>query len=392
MNYDQYHHYGWLGFPYPERVYFDHHGYEFTYNTIEQKLLDIAYLLWHGYDVRSDIHHTYSEDHPSVSQSTVYNTILYLMKHIPDSGYAQLLSRPVNIDILIDIFFSRLLRLYHIPTTCNKPHFMKQPSKLTESELRECNPWEEVARNYDFRTMLFSSENNQVCSADRAMIEDFNAHSEPDFQYRLNVPAYPWYGNPLKAKVIVLSLNPGYSEKESTIAKLIQLLPERNYEGYCLHICSMLTFDCGGFLPSDYQRPRLSDRDIANIHQSWYWYDRLNQGFLDGRNGLSFEDVNHNFAVIQYIGYHSKRFAPFKKNQILPSQQYTRQLIDYILHNNRDTIFIVPRNVNTWRKFLGNLWDDMRFITTSDYRGQHLTKSTLKENYDRVVAAFKSKN
>lgn len=353
--------------------------------------MDIAYLLWHGYDVRSDIHHTYSEDHRSVNQSTVYNTILHFLKHIPDSGYVQLLSRPVNIDILIDIFFSRLLRQYHIPTTINKSHFMKQPSKLTESELRECNPWVEVARNYDFRTMLFSSENNQVCSADREMIEEFNATASPEHQFKLNVPAYPWYGNPLKAKVIVLSLNPGYSEKESTIAKLIQLLPERNYEGYCLHLCSMLTFDCGGFLPSDYQKPRLSDRDIANIHQSWYWQNRLTKAFPKDKTGLNFEQINSNFAVIQYVGYSSKEFAPFKKGRFLPSQLYTRQLIEYILLNNRDTIFIVPRSEHLWRAFLGELWDDTRFIVTNAPRSQHFNEKNFptQEDYLRVVQTLK---
>ena len=55
IDYDRiYKAYGELGFPHAERTYFDHIGTEFSYNTIERKLLDIGYLLWHGYDVRAD--------------------------------------------------------------------------------------------------------------------------------------------------------------------------------------------------------------------------------------------------------------------------------------------------------------------------------------------------
>ena len=232
---------------------------------------------------------------------------------------------------------------------------------------------------------LYSDEAEFVCPVDREFIEQFNKTAKEEYQYKLNVPAYPWYGNPLKAKVILLSLNPGYVESESTVARVIQHLPVGLAEGYTEHLRRMLVFDCGGFLPHD------TYRDLANMHQSWYWWNRLNKAFVNDETGLDFDEVNRRFAVIQYVGYSSVKYAPFKKEQLLPSQNYTRQLIQYILQHNDDAIFIVARNKKIWRDFLGEaLWDKDRFIESPDYLGQRLTKNILGEdNFNKIIEAFK---
>lgn len=128
---------------------------------------------------------------------------------------------------------------------------------------------------------------------------------------------------------------------------------------------------------------------MANIHNSWYWKDRLIAGFVNDNTGLKFDVINGKFAVIEYIGYSSEKFQPFKRNKLLPSQLYTRKLIQYIVSNNKDTIFIVSRNVKIWKDFLGDIWDDNRFIVSSDYLGQRFTPKILKENYQKVISAFK---
>lgn len=323
--------YGELGFPHAERTYFDHIGTEFSYNTIEQKLLDIGFLLWNGYDVRADIHHTYSDAHLSVSQSDVRQTIYILLAEL----------------------------------WCGRPEYF-----------------------------LLSDKHNLVCSADKEIIETFNATAKPEHQYHLNVPAYPWYGNPLTAKVIVLSLNPGYDERQSKIATLYKMLPQGFVEDYAIHLRSMLTFDCNSFLPEDFGPHGVSTRDLANIHQSYYWLDRLNGAFVDSetnRTGLSFEQINDRFAVVQYIGYSSQKYTPFKRGQLLPSQNYTKQLIQFILHNNPDTVFIVPRAEGSWRSLLGSMWRDDRFFVSNLPRSQWFSAATLgEEAYSKIIKAFKS--
>ena len=399
--------YGELGFPRSVRTYFDHLCHEFSRTEIREKLLHIGYLLWHGYDMRSAIHNTYKE-HDSVKEEDVKHTIIILLDALlkgEDGLEAKLLQERQNdllrkllndeliLDELIDLFFAHLRSYYHIPSSHNEPHYLKPISELTENELKDCNPWIDVNKQYiEARSLpgymsafLYSDEAEFVCPADRELIEQFNKTAKEEHQYKLNVPAYPWYGNPLKANVILLSLNPGYVESESTVARVIQHLPAGLAEGYTEHLRRMLDFDCGGFLPHD------TYRDLANMHQSWYWWNRLNKAFVNDETGLDFDEVNRRFAVIQYIGYSSVKYAPFKKGQLLPSQNYTRQLIQYILQHNDDAIFIVARNKKTWQDFLGDtLWDKDRFIESPDYLGQRFTKNILGEdNFNKVIGAFK---
>lgn len=265
---------------------------------------------------------------------------------------------------------------------------------MTETELRECNPWLEVADLYVGNDFLLSDKHNLICSADKEIIETFNASAKPEHQYHLNVPAYPWYGNPLTAKVIVLSLNPGYDERQSKIAALYKMLPQGFVEGYAIHLRSMLTFECNSFLPEDFGPHGVSTRDLANIHQSYYWLDRLTRAFVDSktnRTGLSFEQINDRFAVVQYVGYSSPKYAPFKRNQLLPSQNYTKQLIQFVLHNNPDTVFIILRAEKSWRSLLGSsMWNDDRIFASNQPRSQWFSAKTLgEEAYSKIIKAFK---
>lgn len=390
-NYPKYYRFGYLELPYAERVYFDHIGDEFKMNSIKDKLLDIGYMLFHNYDVRSVIHHTYSDAHITVTEDNVRYTICLLLAELLNSAPINLLLKyeQLSTDRLIDVLFSYLTRYYHLDP--NGKHYLKFSIDMTEDEIKRLNPWKEVVDKYVGSKFLYSNENNLVIESDKEIINNFNNNiKKEEYKYHLNVPAYPWYGNPLKAKVIVLTLNPGYVERESAIARVIQNLPERYTEGYTEHLRRMLLFDCGSFLPDNLGLKGMTYRDLANLHQSWYWEDRLTKAFENNDTRLSFEDINSNFAVIQYIGYSSKKYSPFRKGIMLPSQYYTRQLIEYILMNN-ETLFIVPRNVEMWKQFLGNLWDEERFIISKDYLGQRFTKSILgDEAFDKVVKAFKS--
>lgn len=284
---------------------------------------------------------------------------------------------------------------------------------MTEQEIKNKNPWKEVAQKYKGTDFLYDYTEEFICKADRKLIEQFNAQMDDaskkyenqndikhngnvdpkDFTYNLNVPVYPWYGNPLKSNVIVLSLNPGYVEKETLIAKVLQNLPLNITNGYIEHLRKMLTFEVDSFLPEPNGQNGLTSRDLANLHQSFYWEDRLTKAFVNKETNLNFEDVNSKFAIIQYIGYSSKKYKSFKKNECLPSQIYTRDLIQYILEHNKNAIFIISRQKQNWETFLKPLYEANkdRFVESKDYLGQRFSKKILgKEKYDKVVEAFKS--
>lgn len=394
IDYDRrYRAYGELGFPHAERVYFDWIAHEFGYISNHQKLLDIGYLLMQGYDIRADIHNTYL-NHPSVSKNDVRYSIYILLAELwgGRTEYVEQMFRNKSLDGLIDELFTAVARYYHKPTDNYQPHYLKDPLDMTEEDIRRTNPWKAVADQYVGNGFLYNETEEYVCKDDKEMIETFNRTAKQEHKFCLKVPAYPWYGNPLEAKVIVLSLNPGYVERESIIGKILMRLPAGLVEGYAIHLRSMLTFDCHSFLPDDIGKPDVTYRDLANLHQSWYWIGRLEKAFVNDDTKLTIDNVLDRFAVIEYLGYSSKKYKAFNGSALLPSQKYTKQLIQYILHNNTDTIFIVSRNVKTWQNFLGLIWtnNSERFIVSKDYLGQRFTKDILGDDYEKVIAAFKS--
>lgn len=152
----------------------------------------------------------------------------------------------------------------------------------------------------------------------------------------------------------------------------------------------MLTFDVDGFLPSnDHNEAEVSARDLANLHQNWYWESRLKKAFPD----IDFEEINKKFAIIEYIPY-SSELKPQDLDKELESQNFTKELIHYILEKREKTLFIVTRFQDEWISLLEDTWVneyDKRFIMPTFNRVQSLSKKVLKDDYEKVKDAFESK-
>lgn len=390
--YDRYHRLSEMSFPCTDRVYFDWLAHEYHDIPTRQKLLDIAYMLLHGYDVRDFIHNTY-KSREYVYEENVRTSIFMLMAELWETNEDKVEQMYINknLDAVIDDFFSILKRYYHVPNDIFKPHYIKDPQRMNEFELTENNPWSNVALKYKGNSFLLSDNEIFVCDEDRPMIEEFNNSVKRDeYKYKLNLPVYPWYGNPLSAKVIVLSQNPAWNEKQDEI--VLEMVTENHpaLKGFTDHLRYMLDFKCSGFLPSDESINGKSPRDLANKHMSCYWQNRLVGAFANNQIGLTIDDILDRFAIIQYVGYSSKKYKPFKKDALLPSQYYTKQLIEFILRQHPDTVFIVPRNVKRWKAFLGDLWNVFsdRFIVGIHYRSQSL-KTMSDNDKEKVIKAFK---
>jgi hypothetical protein len=262
---------------------------------------------------------------------------------------------------------------------------------ITEEELKKENPWRTVADMYIGNDFLYApSSKEYICKSDKGIIDEFNKKASEEAKYILNVPTYPWLGNPLKAKVIILSLNPGYSDRERKIALLLGLLKNKDaVTEYAEHLRKTLTFDVDTILPTpeNNDKDTLNAQDIANLHGSYYWYDRLKRAFGDIEPNM--DTLLRDFAVIQYVGYSSRGFKDFGKGKTLPSQDYTKKLISYILENRKEVPFIITRSVKLWEKFLGEdtLKDD-RFIIAPN-RAQSFRSEVLeKDKFNKIIEAL----
>lgn len=264
------------------------------------------------------------------------------------------------------------------------------------------NPWKEVADLYDESAAdcLFSLSKDYICSEDKAGIDKYNnsilnaADNNPRKDEILgnrmvtNIPAEPWGGNPFKAKLIILSLNPGYvPEVNEKLAKLLQSNDEIR-KAIIKYKKETLLFETDSFVPEDDEAVpgcQISCRDAINMLGDWYWHKMFRQ--LREDIGLDETEFYKKVALVQYFGYSSQtaqRTLPH-----ISSQGFTRNMIHYIASERQnDVCFLVMRSKKEWEKLLGSdffvKYDDI-IITNENVRCQHVTPGNLGEkNYEKI--------
>lgn len=260
----------------------------------------------------------------------------------------------------------------------------------TDNErLRSKNPWKSIESLY-MGYKLYDPSKTFALRDDLQMIDVYNASKKnPLYRYHLEVPAEPWQGNPLTAKVIILSLNPGWEEKYNKDFALS--LPEGSISESLIHEKkNTLLFNVEGFMPEN-ERVREKFSKIG----ADYWKNKLE--IL--RNEVPDMDINdfyRNFALIQYCAYTSAKYGGgFKGDALLHSQLYTKELIRYIAYNRPDVRFVILRAESKWKDLLDpDVWFTIlpRTIIAKYPIQQLLNRSNLgEENYKLVVDIIKGK-
>ncbi len=264
------------------------------------------------------------------------------------------------------------------------------------------NPWKEVAALYNESATdcLFSISQDYICSEDKAEIGKYNnsiikaADNNPRKDDILgnkmvtNIPAEPWGGNPFKARLIILSLNPGYvPEVNEKLAKLLQSNDEIR-KAIIKYKKQTLLFDTDSFLPEDDKvllGCQISCKDAINMLGDWYWHKMFRQ--LREDVGIDENEFYKKVALIQYFGYSSQtaqRTLPY-----IPSQDFTKEMIHHIASERKEEVrFLVMRSKMEWKKLLGDdffkNYEDI-IITNDNVRCQYITVGNLgKENYSKI--------
>jgi len=205
-----------------------------------------------------------------------------------------------------------------------------------------------------------------------------NRQKNEDTKYILEIPPEPWSANILEARVVILSLNPGY------IDYLNRDLANMFSEKYARQI----TEDKHSILYMKPKRESLASRILGDC----YWYNALRRIGVDAYEEQNWEKVLDDVAVIQCCAYASKSKSLPKGT--LPSQEYTIKVIKYLAEYT-NARFLLMRAVSEWEKFLGynfikSLGD--RWIVSEHYRNQTISENNIGQNqYEMVVKALTSK-
>lgn len=271
------------------------------------------------------------------------------------------------------------------------------------------NPWEEIAKIYDSssKDCLFG-ENNYILKIDNEIIDDFNnkiveaankykdnaAKRDEILKDRIikNIPPEPWWGNPLKARLIILSLNPGYvPEVNMTLAKLMQT-NEAVRRQLINYKAKTLRLEAESFLPEEKieEGCPISCRDAVNMLGDWYWVKmlkNLRKDLIKRNNQMGEEEFYRQVALIEFCGYSSETAKHELPKSEKGSHGFLKELIRHI-SKKEDVRFLIMRDKPRWDNLLNYVGcsDDKRLYRKSGCRSQYVTLGNLEDgDYDKLL-------
>jgi len=216
------------------------------------------------------------------------------------------------------------------------------------------NPWHPLPRTAPY-----------ILHEDLPFISSFNEKAGPDHKIVTNILPEPFLGNITDAKVVLLNLNPGFSEKDlfwHTQPEFISenrkdLLHESNPPFYLLNTKFR---DSGGFI---------------------WWRAHLKQ-FI---SQFGLDSVARSFMCIEYFPYHSKRY---KSMPIIPSQQYSFYLVMEAI--KRTLPIIIMRGKKLWLEGVPEL-SAYPYSSLNSAQNVSVSKGNLPgETYDTIVKLLSS--
>ena len=423
---------GEIRLPRPERTYFDDLSEEYKDASTDKKLLEIAYCIWHGLSLYDEVK-TMLQEHTQIKEHTIKSCLLSYIEYLRSGDMKNksyiILKDKLTLKQASDLLSEELMLRYRLPAngtdnhylvtahwdyneTQNKDYF--KPTKvsavpLTEQEIRDTNPWQSsyVRPN---PSALYDPDVEWLLTCDEQIIKEFNQKNKnTDYKFMLGMRPEIFNGNPLKSKVVILSLNPGYVYRVNNLyARLLQMVQPIE-EAVKQHKDNQLKLSASSFFCQRNQTNdggMISYRDAHCAVDDWYWYDIFKE--FRKKAGLPDEnDMNdvifNNVSLVQYVGYISKSWKSLHK--LLPSQRFTRMLIHYLALNT-DTLFVVSRSEKLWKRLIGDeIWEmldnDKRLVhrkkfenkkgITQAIRTQGFTKASFEDGgFDRIADKFRT--
>lgn len=427
----------------PERhikAYVDDYCHEYGQTDTDTKLMHLLYVADKGFDILSHIRE-FLDNHPEIAQDSIKQTLAYFISHLryPEGvryvddqfAVANYLKETLNLEKVVDLlmmeirlrfsyteddksvdFTQKYLRwdsLASLKKSLTSEEFLKRmvnPTgyySVSESDIRRENLWPKLDGQY-MRSHWYN-ENAKIVYPnpyEEKVIDEFNRNAKEDYKYILGAPAEPWRGNPLKAKTVVLSLNPGFK---------LGVNDNVQYERYrapledaMAELINTLSFQVGGLLtPQEYYvkshkefADKYSDKfehvycgDMLNEIGDYYWYKRINPLNINHQKEYEFF---RNFSIVQYCAYTSVSFKDFPNGVVLPSQELTKKLIRYLAYEREDVVFVIMRSAAKWKQLLdADVWEKMQSrLIININMSQSLSENNLgKKNFNMLIEHLK---
>ena len=251
-----------------------------------------------------------------------------------------------------------------------KPFIME-----TKETLLKENPWREVAEKIE-KNGYMRLEKLNAYADDIPFIEEFNKRTKnPDHQLHTEILPYPFIGDVLGARVVLLMSNPGY-KVSSNIEAHEKMSDEEKRFVIRAQTQAMLLEDRAIFYSGPEYKP-------FNDEQDWYWAKktRIIREAVPG--------AETKIAAVQLMAYHSRKYKPFpEKMGLLPSQEYTKRLVKYLIA--KDVVFVYrgSKNKARWFDLVPEL-ENATCVELSSIRNACLSEKNCKDGgFEKIKAAL----
>lgn len=262
--------------------------------------------------------------------------------------------------------------------------------EVDKHSIKQKNGWAMVAENlYGLTLWSDKEEDERIYPGDATFIHNFNSKVESKYKNIVGVPPMPFSGNLLDAKVVILTLNPGYVEKVNKDL-CMAMIPAQKEQLLCL-MRNALTFQGEGIYDG---------YECSRAQGDYYWQKAFDQLAIEAYGKPSSEiyhPIFHDIAFFQLIGYHSEKFRYSSGIKHLPSMIFTNLLAKY-LATKTDKTFLILRSESLWKETFGEeLWSKLEKegrLITKGHKGisQKITRGNLKKDngFDKLVKLLKN--
>ena len=252
-----------------------------------------------------------------------------------------------------------------------KPFIME-----TKETLLKENPWRVLAEKIE-KNGYMRLEKLNAYADDIPFIEEFNERTKnPNHQLHTEILPYPFIGDVLGARVVLLMSNPGY-KVSSNIEAHEKMSDEEKRFVIRAQTQAMLLEDRAIFYSGPEYKP-------FNDEQDWYWAKktRIIREAVPG--------AETKIAAVQLMAYHSRRYKPFPaKMGLLPSQEYTKRLVKYLI-DKKDVVFVYRgiKNKARWLDFVPEL-ENATCVELSSSLNACLSEKNCKDGgFEKIKAAL----
>ena len=360
--------YNEINLPKTYRVYFDPYCDEYSRYPVEKKLLDLAYVVTHGFDIKKAIKYIL-DSHPHVSERDIQYAIWDLTA--ATNRVDRLPNRKNSLDTDIDILFEDLLRHYRLPLDNSIPHYLEEDFRyVNEITLYGANDWEIASKNVN-EYQMYKDDNFVFYPGDEELLDKYHEEGDNDSKeqiFGVGTCPEPWYGNPLSAKIIIFGDMPKEDDFISRCSNVILSFEPRLMEEVQLMVRRWMSLDGRGIYDNtEFLNSGIAISDAYNSVTYRHWINELRN--LAWELNLDKQLLLDNVCVINANAYYSYGGNDPLVAGLLPSQYYLRILINNLVNNkgmNRP-LFIIPSSKihKIWKKVLG-YWIENEVMLTDD--------------------------